>query len=269
VTKIFLSAAAAAAALTASAASAAVRGEAPSWLIAPATDSCRTELDLTGASGATVPVTLVSDGQSYALVYAKADAPERAFLPIRIDHKPYANLVLRQPDGKTAAIQLSPEAVAALRKGALLQVGWLADEPVQTPLAGSEQGLADLKTCGAQVAARFRDQQAAQRDAQARAEAEARARAVSDEQLAAAKAQKDAADAEARRNAVEAERLQAAAEAERQRAQAEEERQREEERARAEAYPYARAGGYGADPRYEPQDPYPSYEPAPNPYRRW
>ncbi|MDB5446137.1 MAG: hypothetical protein JWQ97_1454, partial [Phenylobacterium sp.] len=261
VIKLFLSGAAAAALLTASGAAAAVRAEAPAWVVTPATDSCRTEIELTGASGATVPVALVSNGEGVNLIFAKADAPERAFLPIRIDHKPYANLVVRQADGKGAAMQLSSETLTALRKGGVLQVGWLADEPVQAPLAGSEQGLADLRTCGGQVAARFRDQQATQRDAQARAESDARAKAISDEQLAAARAQKQAAEAETQRNAAEAGRLQAAADAESRRAA--------EQAAQQDAYPYARAGGYG-DPRgaYYPQDPYQPYDP-PNPYRRW
>ncbi len=251
---------AAAAALLATSAQAAMRGEAPAWVITPATDSCRTELEMTGLSGVTLPVTLVSDGETVSLLYAKADAPERAFLPIRVDHKPYPNLALRQPEGKGAAMQLSPETLAALRKGGALQIGWLADEPVQTALAGSDQGIADLRTCGAQVAQRFHAQQQAEREAQARAEAEARARSLAEEQMAAAKAQKDAAEAEARRSAAEAEHLRAQTEAERQRAQAE-----AEEQAQADADAYPRARGYGG-PRYG-QDPYGYGQPSP--YRGW
>jgi hypothetical protein len=251
--------------LTAPAAVAAGRGEAPAWIITPAEDNCRSDLELTGVSGAVSPVTLVSDGQGFQLLYAKTDAPERAFLPIRIDHKPYANLVVRQGEGR-AAIQLSPETVAALRKGGLLQIGWLGEEPVQAPLTGSEQGLADLKVCGAQVAARFREQQAAQREAQARADAEARARALSEEQLSAAKAQTAAAEAEARRNAAEADRLQAAADADRARAQAAaaEAKRRADEQAAAETLPYARGayGDPGGDYAPEPDGPYGGY-------RRW
>lgn len=246
--------------------------DAPAWVIAPGADNCRTELDLAGVSGASVPASLVSDGQNIDLVVAKADAPERAFLPIRVDHKPFANLMTRQAGGKTAAIRLSAETLAALRKGGALQIGWLADEPVQVGLAGSEQALADLRTCGAQVAQRFRDQQAARQAAQARADAEARAQALADEQLAVVKAQKEAAEAETQRNAAEAERLQAAADADRQRAQAEAEaaRQQAEQQAQADSYPYQRARDYPDDQRdsYYSPDPYPAYQPPP-PYRRW
>jgi hypothetical protein len=239
-------------------------------VVTPATDNCRTEVELTGISGAVAPVALVSNGDTVELVFAKADAPERAFLPVRIDHKPYPNLVLRQADGKSAAMQLSAETLAALRKGASLQISWLADEPVQTSLAGSEQGLTDLRTCGAQVAQRFRDGQAAERDAQDRAEAGARAKALADEQLAAAKAQKDAAEAEAQRSTAEADQLRAQAEAERQRAQTEADaaaRAREEEQAQAgDQQDYPRPQPYSPAPRgYYSQDPY--YPP--QPYRGW
>jgi hypothetical protein len=267
VIKVLLSGAAAVALLTsqAAAASVAVRLEAPAWVIAPGTDRCRTELELTGVSGAAVPAAFVSDGQDVDLVFSKADAPEQAFLPIRVDHKPFANLVMRQADGRTATMQLSAETLAALRKGAALQIGWLADEPVQVGLAGSEQALADLRTCGAQVAQRFHDQQAARADAQARADADARAQTLADEQLAAAKAQKTAAQAETRRNAAETERLRAAAEVDRQRAQRE-----ADEQAESDSYPYARVRDYPADPRdsYYPPNPYQSYQP-PALYRRW
>jgi hypothetical protein len=264
---------AAATALLASSAAAAARSEAPAWVVTPATDSCRTELELTGMSGVTVPVALVSDGDTVDLVFAKPDAPERAFLPVRVDHKPFPNLVLRQGDGKRAAMQLSAETLAALRKGAALQISWLAQEPVQTSLAGSDQGLSDLRTCGAQVAQRFHDQQAAEREAQARADAESRAKALADEQLAAAKAQKDAAEAEAQRSTAEAEHLRAQAEAERRRAQAEADaaaRDRDdEEQAQAEQdRNYQRPRGYsGGQGGYYPQDPYAYYPP--QPYRGW
>jgi len=254
----------------AAAATAAHRPEAPAWVIAPGADNCRTELELTGVSGVSVPAALVSNGQDVDLVVAKADAPERAFLPIRIDHKPFANLMMRQAGGKTAAIRLSAETLAALRKGGALQIGWLADEPVQIGLAGSEQALADLKTCGAQVAQRFHDQQAAREAAQSRAAADARAQALADEQLAVVKAQKEAAEAEAQRNAAEAERLQAAADADRQRAPAVAARQQAEQQAQADSYPYQRARDYSDDQRdsYYSPDPYPAYQP-PSPYRRW
>jgi DNA segregation ATPase FtsK/SpoIIIE-like protein len=253
----------------ATAGAAATRPEPPAWVITPEADGCRTELELTGASGAVVPVSLVSDGEAVDLVYARPESPERAFLPIRVDHRPFANLALRRADGKSAAMRLSPETLAALRKGGALQIGWLADEPVQATLAGSEQALADLKTCGAQAAVRFRDQQAAERETRARLDADTRAKAIADEQLAAAEAQ---------RNTAEAERLRASAEAERQRSQAEAETARREaaQQARIESYDYPRSGypepGPAVDadpygPPYDPRDPYPAA--APGPYRRW
>jgi hypothetical protein len=242
------------------------RSEAPAWVVTPAAEACRTELELTGATGAVAPITLISDGDTVRLVFTRAEAPERAFLPIRIDQKPYPNLVLREPDGQTAAMQLSSETLAALGKGRALQIGWLAEEPVQAPLAGSEQALADLRTCGAQVARRFREQQAAERDADAREAAEARAQALAEEQLAAVRAQKQAAEAQARRNAAEAERLRA--ETERQRAEAEAAQEQAEQQG---AWPYyAQARGYAPDPRaaYDPRDPYAAYG-YPPPYRGW
>lgn len=258
--KVLLSGAAAASALLAwsPATAAPGRPEAPAWVIVPGAETCRAELEFAGASGAVVPAALVSDGVQTDLVFARPDTPEQAFLPIRIDHKPYANLVMRQGDGRSA-MQLSPETLAALRKGAALQISWLAQEPVQIGLAGSDQALTDLGVCGAQVAERFRAREAARREAQARAEAEARARAVADEQLAAAKAQKAAAEAEADRAAAEAERL---------RAEAQRARQRVEQQARADAYSYAPAYA-SPDPReldYPPPS-YPRY--VPPPYRRW
>lgn len=265
-----LVAGAAAAALLASqpaAAAATARPQPPAWVIAPGTDNCRTDLELGGLDGATVQAALVSDGDAVDLVFARSDAPERAFLPIRIDHKPFANLVVRQPDGKGSAMRLSADTLEALRKGGVLQIGWLADEPVQIGLAGSDQALADLRTCGAQVARRFQDQQAARQAAQEHAAAEARAQALADEQLAAVKAQKEAAEAETRRNAADAERLQAAAEAARRQAQAEAEQQAE-----AESYPYRRAQSYPEDQRdqYAPDPYYQPYQPyQPPPYRRW
>jgi chemotaxis protein histidine kinase CheA len=248
------------------------RGEPPAWIIVPGVDSCRTELELAGRSGAVAPAALVSNGEDVDLVFTKADAPERAFLPIRIDHRAFPNLVLRQADGKSAAMRLSAETLAALKKGGALQIGWLGDEPVQVGLAGSDQALSDLRTCGAQVADRYRTQQAAQREAQARSEADARTQALADEQLAAAKAQKAAAEAEAERNAAEAAQLQATADAERQRAQAAADaaRERAQQQAQAESYPYARANDDPDEGRggYYPPDPYNRYEP-PSPYRRW
>jgi hypothetical protein len=275
VIKAVFAGAAAAALLTAPAAAApAPRPEAPAWVIAPGTDNCRTELELTGGDGVVVSAALVSDGQDVDLVFAKADAPERAFLPIRVDHRPFANLVMRDADGKSAAMRLCADTLTALRKGGVLQIGWLADAPVQVGLAGSDLALTDLQTCGAQVAQRFHDQQAAQQAAKERADAEARAQALADEQLATVKAQKEAAEAETRRSAAEADRLRAAAEAERRRAQAEAEQQ-----AQADSYPYRRAGAYPDDPRdgyapdpYQNDQPYQQYAPYQQPQypdRRW
>ncbi|CAN7576890.1 hypothetical protein LJR225_004297 [Phenylobacterium sp. LjRoot225] len=268
--KVLLFGVAAASISAPSAWAAASRAEAPAWIIVPGEDSCRTELEFTAPSGAISPAALISNGEAVDLVFTKPDAPERAFLPIRVDRKAFANLVLRQADSKSATMQLSSETLAALKKGAALQIGWLADEPVQVGLAGSDQALADLRTCGAQVADRYRAQQAAQREAQARADAETRAQAIADEQLAAARAQKAAAEAETQRNTAEAERLRAAADAERQRAQAEAERVRARQQAQAESYPYARVRDYPEDPRdaYYPPDPYTRYDP-PTSYRRW
>lgn len=225
----------------------------------PGADSCRTDIELTGASGRTFPAALASDGEQVSLVFSKADAPKQAFLPIRIDHKPYSNLVLREDEGRSAVIRLSQDALAALRKGLVLQIGWLADEPVAVGLTGSDQAITDLRTCGAQVAERFRAEEADRRETAARADSEERARAVADEQLAAAKAQKAAAEAERERAAAEAERLRAETDAVRDRAQ---------QQARAAEYPYARD-----NEAYEPRE---SYQPdpyadryAPWPYRRW
>lgn len=276
--KALLSGAAVVAALTGVAAAA--PADSPSWVVTPTTDSCRTDLELSGPSGASVDVALISDGERLGLLFRKDDAPSQAFLPIRIDHKPYANLVMRSPDGKSSIMQLSAETQAALRRGGSLQISWLAQEVVGGSLTGSQQGLMDLRTCGAQMAARYRDQQAVQDAAKAKTEAEARAKAVADEQLAAAKAQKDAAEAEAQRNTAEAERLHAAAEADRARATAEQQQQAEREReteqaqARAQAaYAYQRGGYYYPSSGYYPQatqEPRYTPEPSePDPYGRW
>jgi hypothetical protein len=260
------------------AAAPAAHPEAPAWVIAPGADDCRTELDLTG-DGVAVSAALVSNGDDVDLVFAKPDVPERAFLPIRIDHKPFANLVMREADGKTAAMRLSAETLSALRKGGVLQIGWLADAPVEIGLTGSDQALSDLRTCGAQVAQRFHDREAARQAAQDHADAEARAQALADEQMAVVKAQKEAAEAETQRSAAETEHLRAQAEVERQRAQAAAEQQ-----AQADSYPYRRAQtqAYPNDPRddddAQPADPYQTYPgyqgyyqpyPPQDPYRRW
>lgn len=265
---------AAAALLATSAAVAAAAPAPPAWVVQPGAADCRIELELVGASGAISPATLVSDGERVELTFARPDGPEQAFLPIRVDQKPFANLVLRQTDDGSSAMALSAESLAALRKGSVLQIGWLADEPVQMGLQGSDQGLADLRTCGAQVAQRARAEAAARDEARARADAEARAQALANEQLAAAKAQKAAAEAAADRDAAEAERLRAAADAERQRVQAEAQaRELARQQAEAQPYPYARVRDYPEDPRYgdyapAPYDRYDRYDP-PARYSRW
>ena len=175
------------------------RPESPAWVITPAEDSCHTEIELVGRSGQTAQVTLTSDGQQLGLVFAKEDLPARAFLTLRVDQKPYANLVVRKPNPKLAEMVLSEETQAALRRGSSLQLSWLTQEPVSAALGGSEQGLAELRTCGAQVATQHRAQLAQAQEARVRADAEARAQAVADAQMAAAKAQAAAATAEAER----------------------------------------------------------------------
>lgn len=201
------------------------RLEPPGWVIAPGEAACRTELELTGRSGAVSPVALISDGGQIRLRFAMEEVPERAFLPIRIDQKAYANLVLRAEVPKVAVMALSDETLAAMRKGGVLQIAWLSEEPVRVSLAGAAQAIADLRVCGAQVAAQYRARLAAQEESRARAAQEARAKAVSDEQLAAARAQRAAAEAERQRLTAEADRAaaqarQAQAEADRQRAMA-------------------------------------------------
>ncbi len=60
---------------------------------------------------------------------------------------------------------LSDETLAAMRKGGVLQIAWLSEEAVRTSLAGAAQGVADLRTCGAQVSAQHRVRLAAQEEA--------------------------------------------------------------------------------------------------------
>lgn len=208
---------AACAVLAASAAQAAghaapARASAAPWIITPQGAACRTDLELTGRSGATAPAVLTSDGERLVLKFAKSELPERAFLPIRVDQKPYSNLMQRAADG-SGELTLSDATQAAMRKGSTLSIAWLAEEPVSAPLGGSESGLPDLKTCGAQVAGEARERAAAELAEKARAEAEARAQAIADAQLQAAHAQQAAADAERARHSAEALRQQAEAEA--------------------------------------------------------
>jgi len=230
-------------------------GAASAWAITPEDAACHTDLELVSRSGAVAPIALISDGEHVALRFAKEGMPGEAFLPIRIDGKPYSNLVQRTGEEGLAVMNLSDETLAALRHGKILQVAWLADEAVSASLAGASQGIVDLRSCGVQVAGQHRVREA-ELDVQ---RAEARAKAVADEQLAAARAQTAAAEAERQRVAAETERARAQAEAlsaqaEQQRAVAEQERQR-----------YY----YGERERYDSDRPPPSApEPAPWGYYR-
>jgi hypothetical protein len=151
--------------------------EAPAWAIAPEDAACHMEFELTSRSG------------------AKMGLPAEAFLPIRIDGRPFSNLVQRTGQEGVALMGLSDETLSAMRHGKTLQIAWLSEEAVSGSLAGAAQGISDLKTCGAQVAADHRSREAELEASRARQAAEARAKAVSDEQLKAARAQTAAADA--------------------------------------------------------------------------
>jgi len=206
--------------------------ETAAWAIAPEDAACHTDLELVARSGAVAPIELISDGEHVALRFTKEGTPARAFLPIRVDGRPFSNLVQRTGEEGVAVMNLSDETLAAMRHGKALQVAWLSDEAVSASLAGAGQGIADLKTCGAQVASQHRAREAELDAQRARADAEARAKAVADEQLATARAQTAAAEAERERAAAEAQRASAqaeelAAQAEQQRSYAEQERQRQ------------------------------------------
>lgn len=227
----FIGVAAVAGPLLAASAAAAAGLEASAWAITPEDGACHTDLDMTARSGAVAPISLISDGDHVALRFAREGVPGRAFLPLRVDGKPYANLVQRTGEEGVALMNLSDETLAALRHGRTLQVAWLSDEAVSASLAGASQGIADLRTCGAQVAAQRRTREAELEAQRARARAEARAQAVADEQLAAARAQTAAAQAERLRLTAEARRANAqaeefAAQAVQERAMAEQARQR-------------------------------------------
>lgn len=228
------------------------------WIVTPADAACFTEIELVGRSGAPVEVRLESDGQTVAMRFAKEGSPARAFLPIRVDQKPYANLMQRTDDAKGAVMVLSEQTQQAMRRGKMLQIAWLADEPLAGSLAGSEQGVTDLKTCGAQVYAQHRERLLDQAEQQARAASEARAKVLADEQLAAVRAQTAAADAERQRQAAEARAAQAqadrlAAETARQQALAESQRRQ----AMAAQYQYP------AEQRWTPYRDQPAYREAP------
>jgi len=234
--------------------------EAPAWAITPEDGVCRTDLELTSRSGAVAPVALVSDGDHVILRFAKEGAPPEAFLPIRVDMKPYSNLVQRTGEEGVQLMALSDETLSALRRGKTLQIAWLSDEAVGASLSGAAQGVADLKICGAQVAARKRAHESELEVQHARVAAEARAKAVADEQLAAAKAQTAAAQAE--RDRIAAEARKADAETQALNAQAEQARAyaAEQTRARqAEAERAAYARDYYYRDRAPPPDPYSSY----------
>ncbi|MGZ3378442.1 MAG: hypothetical protein ACXU8S_17745 [Phenylobacterium sp.] len=197
--------------------------EAPAWAITPEDGACRTDLELVSRSGAVAPVALVSDGDRVILRFAKEGAPSEAFLPIRIDQKPYANLVRRTGEEGVQLMGLSDETLGALKRGKTLSIAWLGEESVSSSLTGAAQGIADLKTCGAQVASQRRARDAELEMQRARTAADARAKAVADEQLAAAKAQTAAAEAQRERLAAETRKANAeaaalAAQAERSRA---------------------------------------------------
>jgi hypothetical protein len=189
-------------------------------------------MELVGRSGAVTPVSLISDGQLISLRFVKADLPARAFLPIRIDKARFSNLMLRGEAG-AGELVLSEETEAAMRRGGTLDVAWLSEEPLSVSLAGSEQGLSDLRVCGAQTATRHLQRATAEQAARDRAEAEARAKALSDAQLAAVKAQAAAADAQRRQleEAAERQRRIEASQTERTYAQARQRSYEEERRA--------------------------------------
>ena len=186
--------------------------EASAWAITPEDAACHTDIELVSRSGAIAPIALISDGDHVALRFAKEGVPSQAFLPIRVDGKPFANLVQRTGEEGVALMNLSDETLVALRHGKTLQVAWLSDEAVSASLSGAGQGIADLKTCGAQVAGQHRAREAELDAQRARQLTEARAKAVADEQLATARAQTAAAEAERQHLAAETQKANAQAE---------------------------------------------------------
>ena len=260
---LFIIAAAAVAGPTAAAAGL----EASAWAITPEDAACHTDLELTARSGGVAPIALISDGEHVALRFAKEGVPSQAFLPIRVDGKPHANLVQRTGEEGVALMNLSDETLWALRHGKTLQIAWLADEAVSASLSGAGQGIADLKTCGAQVAGQHRVREAELDAQRARAQTDARAKAVADEQLATARAQTAAAEAERQR--VSAEALRASAQAEQVSAQAAQQRAMAEQAQRALAE-QDRQRAIAAQRRYYYGDggPPPQQEPAPWGYYR-
>lgn len=232
------------------------------WVIIPAEASCHTQFELVGRSGAVTPVTMTSDGEIISLKVVKEGLAERAFLPLRVDQKRYSSLMIRTADPVVGELVLSQETEAAIRKGSVLAVAWLGEEPLSVSLSGSEQGLNDLKVCGAQMASQARTRAVTAAQQKAKAEADAHAQAIATAQLQTARAQQAAAEAERHR-------VEEATERER-RAELEAERQRRME-AEAEARAYAqqqRQAEYDAEVARrrayeEAQRRY--YEPAPAP----
>ena len=243
---------------------------APTWVVIPTETGCRMDLELTARSGAITPVSLLSDGQLVSLKFFKEDLPARAFLPIRVDRARFSNLMLRG-DAGAGELVLSEETEAAMRKGSTLSVAWLTEEPLSASLGGSEQGLLDLRVCGAQTAQRHRDHATADLVARDRAQAEARAKAVTDAQLAAIQAQAAAADAQRRQveQASERQRLadaEAAAERQRRADAAVQSQAYEEARQRAYDDPAARRRAYERQIEDEEDDAYDRWAPPPRPY---
>lgn len=226
---------------------------AAAWAITPDDSICHTELELVSHSGAIAPIAFVSDGDHVAMRFTKAGVPSEAFLPIRVDGKPFANLVQREGDEGLALMNLSDETLAALRRGKTLQIAWLSDEAVSASLAGAGQGFVDLRSCGAQVMGQRRARDAQAEADRLRQQAEARSRAVADEQLKTARAQTAAAEAERDRVAAEAQRVRA--QADQLAAQADEARQRLAEQQRQAAAQQAYYGYY-PPAQQAPQQPY-------------
>jgi hypothetical protein len=268
----FFSFVAAVAGLSAAGTASAATLEAAAWAITPEDAACHTDLELVSRSGAIAPIALISDGERVALRFAKEGVPSQAFLPIRVDGKPFANLVQRTGEEGLAVMNLSDETLAALRRGKTLQVAWLADEAVSASLSGAGQGIADLRTCGAQVAGQHRARESELDAQRVRAQADARTKAVADEQLATARAQTAAAEAERQKVAAETQRAQAqaeqlAAQAVQERAMAEETHQRTlAEQARQQAVAAQQAYYGGAPYSYPPAQAQAQAQPAPYGY---
>ncbi|WP_293903758.1 hypothetical protein [Phenylobacterium sp.] len=233
-------------------------GGALAWVVTPTETGCRADLELTSHSGAITPVSLISDGQLVSLRFFKEDLPARAFLPIRIDKARFSNLMLRGADG-SGELVLSEESEAALRKGGTLGIAWLTEEPLSAALGGSEQGLADLRICGAQTASRHRERVTTELAVRERTETEARAKALNDAQLAAVQAQVAAAEAQRRQveDVAERQRRADAEEAAERQRRADAAIQAEAQAAQDRAYREARQRAYDEAERrrvYPPQD---------------